>query len=137
MQHRVEIRDREGTLLAFTVPAYTPPGLAAYSDEEDFVQVLSWNYEAGKRLLAHTHLPVPRTAMHTQEVLIVLEGRLRADIFDRDQQLVEQVFLEPGNVMVFLAGGHGYEIIENGTRAFEIKNGPYPGAERDRVRLAV
>jgi len=37
--------------------------------------------------------------------------------------------------LILLKGGHGYEILEDGTRVLEVKNGPYPGAEVDRRRL--
>ena len=37
--------------------------------------------------------------------------------------------------MICLEGGHGYEILEDNTRVLEIKNGPYPGPEKDRRRL--
>jgi hypothetical protein len=35
-----------------------------------------------------------------------------------------------------LRGGHGYEILEDGTQVLEVKNGPYLGPDVDRRRLA-
>lgn len=132
---RTEFRDAQGTLLAYTIPAEPPPGLTPYSSDADFVQALHWRYDAGKRLQAHQHLCVPRRATHTQEVVVVLRGRLRTTVFDAARKLVATVDLGPGEAMALLAGGHGYEILENDTRVLEIKNGPYPGAEADRVRF--
>ena len=40
-----------------------------------------------------------------------------------------------GDVVILLRGGHGYDIIEDGTQVLEIKNGPYLGAEVDRRRI--
>jgi hypothetical protein len=37
--------------------------------------------------------------------------------------------------MVLLAGGHGYEILEDNTKILEVKNGPYLGASEDRKRI--
>lgn len=86
-------------------------------------------------LKPHVHLMAPRKISHTQEVIVLLSGRLRADIFDLEHRPVEQVLLEAGECMVLLRGGHGYKILEDGTRVLEIKNGPYPGAEEDRERF--
>jgi len=135
MDGRTEIRDANGALLAYKIPEVLQKGLCPYSDESDFVQALSWNYDAGKRLQPHRHLSVPRVVEYTQEVVVVLRGRLRATVFDSDCSRVTELLLGPGETAVFLAGGHGYEIMEDDTRVLEIKNGPYPGAELDRERF--
>ena len=135
MGSRIEFREKNGNLLAFKIGRDLTQGLFAHSDENDFVQVLSWNYDAGKKLQAHAHRLVPRNATRTQEAIVVLSGQLRADIFDNERHLIGQVSVGAGECMVFLNGGHGYEILEDGTRVFEIKNGPYPGAEADRERF--
>jgi len=135
MNKRIEFKDIHGTLLAYKVHGELPEGLCPYSDENDFIQLLSWHYQAGKKLPSHMHLPVPRNATHTQEIIVVLSGRLRTDVFDVERHPVAQVLVGAGECMVFLQGGHGYEILEDGTRVFEMKNGPYPGAEIDRERF--
>ena len=132
---RIEFRDKNGALLAYMIKNDLSEGLCPYSDDKDFIQVLSWNYRAGTILQSHTHLPVPRNVTHAQEAIVVLSGQLRADIFDNERHLIGQVLVGVGECMVFLNGGHGYEILEDGTRVFEIKNGPYPGAEADRERF--
>ena len=134
--NRTEIRDAEGTLLAYTIPADPPAGLTPYSSDADFVQALHWRYDAGKHVQVLVGLQVlAGIATHTQEVVVVLRGRLRTTVFDAAHRLVATVDLGPGEAMALLAGGHGYEILENDTRVLEIKNGPYPGAEVDRVRF--
>ena len=40
-----------------------------------------------------------------------------------------------GDILILLTGGHGYEILTEGTQVLEVKNGPYVGAEADRRRL--
>ena len=132
---RIEYRDAQGTLLAYKMPADPDPGLSAYSDDGDFIQALHWRYDAGKKLQSHEHLHVPRTAAHTQEVIVVLRGRVRATVYDAARNAVATVEIGPGEAMALLRHGHGYEILENDTRVLELKNGPYPGAEVDRVRF--
>ena len=133
--NRIEYRDATGTLLAYKIPSEPAPGLTAYSNDSDFIQALHWRYDNGKKLQSHEHLTVPRTATHTQEVIVVLRGRVRTTIYDATHAPVAVVEVAPGEAMALLQHGHGYEILEDDTRVLEIKNGPYPGADADRVRF--
>lgn len=109
--------------------------LSFYSEENDFIQVGEWNYNAGTILHRHYHNEVSRTVTLTQEVIVVRAGKVSADIYDDDQTLVETIILEAGDILILLAGGHGYEILSDNTQVIEIKNGPYLGAEIDRTRF--
>jgi quercetin dioxygenase-like cupin family protein len=109
--------------------------LQFYSPDTDFIQVGTWSYDAGKELLAHTHKLVPRTFEWTQEVLYICKGSIRAHVYDCSLKKVDEIVAKEGDIVVMLAGGHGYDILEDGTRVIEIKNGPYVGPEADRVRL--
>jgi hypothetical protein len=111
-------------------------GLSFYSDDSDFIQVGTWAYPAGKELLAHRHNRVDREVFRTQEVVFVRRGSLRAEIFDLDDTLVDTITAGAGDFIVLLGGGHGYHILEDDTKVLEVKNGPYPGADADRTRLA-
>jgi hypothetical protein len=125
-----------GLLLAMIVrPGDWGEGLNCISSDEDFLQVVFWGYPKGKQLPAHVHLDSPRQSLKTQEVVFVRQGRLRADIFGADKKLFTSVELCQGDVAVFLNGGHGYEILEDDTKVLEVKNGPYPGPEKDRERI--
>lgn len=111
-------------------------GLNFFSKDEEFVQVGIWgNYENGKQLNAHIHNTVERTADRTYEVLYVMSGSLCADIFDLDEQFVEKITVQQGEILILLESGHGYTILEDGTNVLEVKNGPYLGAEIDRRRF--
>jgi len=124
-------------VLARHVPsadAWTKP-LQFFSKDEDYIQVGTWCYDAGKELLAHAHNVAPRSFDWTQEVLYICKGRIRAHIYDLGHKKVGEIVAEEGDLVVMLAGAHGYDILSDGTRVVEIKNGPYVGAEADRVRL--
>ena len=60
---------------------------------------------------------------------------MRVTYFDLDDSILESVFLEAGDVSVTLAGGHGYEIVEDSS-ILEFKTGPYLGQELDKVFLS-
>ncbi len=129
--------EQDGIVYARHIPAETAwqEGLNFFSADEDFIQVGSWQYEAGKELLAHAHNPVDRSFTHTQEVLYVRRGSLKAIIYNNDDQQIREIKAGEGDILVLLNGGHGYEILEPGTQVLEIKNGPYLGADVDRRRL--
>ncbi|MGD9784580.1 MAG: hypothetical protein AB7E80_16535 [Hyphomicrobiaceae bacterium] len=110
-------------------------GLRFFSADPEFIQFGTWGYDAGKELLAHTHNEVVREVPITQEVLYIRRGRIRAHIYDLKLAKVSEFEAVAGDLVVMLTGGHGYDIIEDGTQVLEVKNGPYVGAQADRVRL--
>ena len=126
-----------GLVLARHIPEENAwsEGLRFFSLDEDYEQVGTWGYNQGKVLLAHTHNEVTRAVLWTQEVLYVRKGKIKAHIFDTQDQPVAELEIKSGDLLVLLRGGHGYEILENGTQVLEIKNGPYVGADADRRRL--
>lgn len=110
-------------------------GLKFYSQDNDFIQVGSWGYDKGKELLAHIHNEVERKVLWTQEVLYIRKGKIRAEIYDTNEQKIDEIIAVEGDVVILLQGGHGYYILEDGTQVLEVKNGPYVGADQDRRRL--
>ena len=129
---------KEGDLvLARHIPADAAwrDGLSFFSQDDDFIQVGVWGYDAGKQLKAHIHNEVERKVLWTQEVLFVRSGKIRSSIFDTTERKVAELEVGAGDVIILLRGGHGYDILEDGTRVLEIKNGPYVGADLDRRRF--
>lgn len=132
----VEIKEND-TVLARHIPAGDAwgEGLSFFSPAGDFLQVGTWSYPRGKHLLPHEHVTAVREIHWTQEVLYIRRGRIRAVIFDSNRARVADFEASSGDILVMLAGGHGYDIVEEGTQVLEVKNGPYLGADADRVRL--
>ena len=128
--------ESDGLLLAKYIPGDSwKEGLSFYSDDKDFIQVGTWKYGEGKNLLAHKHNIVPRNADITQEVIYVKKGKLLAKIYDLNNVFLEELEMRSGDCMIMLRGGHSYTILEDDTEVLEVKNGPYFGAEIDRVRF--
>lgn len=111
-------------------------GLNFYSSDGDFLQVGTWGYDKGKELLPHIHNKgVARQIDRTQEVVHVIEGRLKASVFSEDEALVATLVIEKGDTLILFAGGHSYQIMDDNTTVLEVKNGPYVGPNRDRRRF--
>jgi len=125
--------DSSEGILAKMIPASEwAEGSQFYSEDRDALQVGTWDYAAGKKLGPHIHNEVARSIHQTGEVIFIYYGSIKASIYDSQERLVEELELHQGDILILLAGGHGYEILEDGTRVIEIKNGPYLGAEIDR-----
>jgi len=131
-----EIKEGE-IVLARHIPAADAwcSGLSFFSPDEDFIQVGIWGYDAGKKLQAHCHNKVLRQVPWTQEILYVKRGKILAHIYDSFSHKVAEFDVNEGDLVIMLTGGHGYDILMDGTQVLEVKNGPYVGAETDRVRL--
>ena len=102
---------------------------AAGADE--ILQVSAIRLPKSKIIRPHKHKDTPRNTVGTQESWIVISGLLKANIYDIDESLLDTVSLGPGMCMTLYNGGHNFEVISNDAVIYEIKNGPYYGAEFD------
>jgi hypothetical protein len=136
MTNIVEIKE-EDLILArhITATDVWKDGLNFFSHDKEFIQVGIWGYGKGKKLEAHIHNEVKREVPWTQEVLFVRKGKLRANIFNTSKNKIAELEVNAGDIIILLRGGHGYDILEEGTQVLEIKNGPYVGPELDRQRF--
>ena len=132
----IEIKEGE-LVLARHIPADTAwrEGLNFYSGDDEYIQVGVWGYDSGKQLKAHIHNEVTREVLWTQEVLFVQRGAIQANIYNTKEEKIAELRVVAGDVIILLRGGHGYDILEDGTKVLEVKNGPYVGPDRDRRRL--
>lgn len=107
-------------------------GLDFLTKDIDALQVGTWHYQKGQILKAHTHLQAERKNLNVQELVFVKSGKIRADLYNQNDKLVAQKELTVGHIIILMSGGHGYEILEDGTQVLETKNGPYIGLEKDK-----
>lgn len=112
-----------------------PEGLSFITKENDYLQAGFWNYKKGQILPAHIHLDFPKHSSKTQELVFVRKGRLKISIFSEKEKFLQAVELGAGDTAVLFFGGHGYEILEDGTQVLEVKNGPYLGSKKDRKKI--
>ena len=131
-----EVKDKNIILARYVPEQYAwREGLNFFSNDNEFVQAGTWGYNKNKTLLAHSHNIVKRETDITQEVIFVKKGKILAQIYNFSKQLVNEIEVSSGDIIILLYGGHGYKILEDNTQVLEIKNGPYPGAEKDRKRF--
>jgi mannose-6-phosphate isomerase-like protein (cupin superfamily) len=121
-------------LLALIVThRFDAPGVHFFT-ANDFSQQLGYmRHPVGKVIQPHFHNPVAREVQYTNEVLFLRKGKLRVDFYSNEQEYLESRILESGDVILLVAGGHGFEAIEE-VEMFEVKQGPYVG-EQDSTKF--
>lgn len=123
------------TLLAIILRSnFKEPGVHFFTPD-DFSQQLGYmNYPAGKTIEAHVHNATSRQVRLTNEVLFIRSGKLRVDFYNDEQKYLKSRDLEAGDIILLVAGGHGFEVIE-AVEMIEVKQGPYLG-DADKTRFA-
>jgi uncharacterized protein YjlB len=123
----------DGVVLAYLVHSRAFPDHTQFLTPDDCnLQVGHVVYAGGAQIARHMHLPLERHVTGTTELLMVQRGSCEVDIFGPDRKLVTTRELHVGDMLIAVAGGHGFRVLED-TVLFEVKQGPYPGAaEKER-----
>lgn len=100
------------------------------SDEEP-LQVSLINNSKG--VLPHKHTQVYRETWSTQEVWVLVEGRLAVNIYGLSNEFIKNFIMSKGNCAVFYRGGHSFVPVSESIKMYEIKNGPYFGVDKINI----
>lgn len=101
--------------------------------EKNFIQCAVLNMDK-KKFKPHIHIIHEcKNEKIAQESWVILKGSVKFFCYDivSNKPLSEHI-LTQGCVTFTLAGGHTYEILEQGTVVLEYKTGPYFGQEKDK-----
>jgi len=107
------------------------------SPDHEFLQVSARNLKLGIKIKPHKHNIQTRETDLTQEAWVILSGKLRANIYDLDDSFLTELILGSGDCIVLFRGGHSLEVIEDNTKFYEFKNGPYNGVEADKQSIGL
>jgi mannose-6-phosphate isomerase-like protein (cupin superfamily) len=124
----IERIESEGVVLAMILRSgASAPGIQFFTPGDYSQQLGYMRHPAGHVIAPHVHNPVPRTVHYTNEVLFLRRGRLRVDFYKEAGRYLESRELGPGDVILLVGGGHGFEVLEE-IEMVEVKQGPYAGA---------
>lgn len=101
--------------------------------ETEYLQVSCKMLSRGESFKPHKHLPLERKTLTTHETWIIIEGRVKAKLYDIDNLIYREEILDPGDCLVVFNAGHSMEVLEPNTILYEVKNGPYYGQKLDKV----
>jgi hypothetical protein len=115
--------------LAYIIRREAEPGKTTFVTPDELTfQAGFIVYPAGAQITSHIHKPIARHLTGTSEVLIVKKGRCEVDLYTQEKEFVTTRELRTGDVLLLLAGGHGFRLLED-TVFLEIKQGPYTGLD--------
>jgi mannose-6-phosphate isomerase-like protein (cupin superfamily) len=124
----------DGHLCAIILPAdFDESGIQFFTSNDLSQQLASMSYSAGKVIPAHTHNLVRREVSYSQEALFIRKGKMRVDFYTQRQEYRKSRVLGAGDVILLIAGGHGFEVLED-LNMVEVKQGPYFG-DTDKTRF--
>ncbi len=98
------------------------------------LQIIMLNRNPGAVVKPHYHLVTERPQNSTRhQIMICRAGKMRINVYSKEGEHVTDVLLDPGD-LILMFEGHSIEFLEPGTKAIEIKEGPFPETdEADKV----
>lgn len=129
----VEVINHQGIVIAIIVRKdYRKEGIEFITPENYSLQLGHMTRPAGYEVIPHTHNPVCRETIGTQEALFIKSGAIRIDFYSFEREYLESRELAAGDIILLAGAGHGITVLETAT-IVEVKNGPFiEGADKGR-----
>jgi hypothetical protein len=125
----IEIVSWQDQPLTYIIRSHLMPDRTTFLTPPAFKQQVGFVvYARGGEVAKHLHLPLERRLIGTSEVLVVRKGRCLIDVYNDEHALVATKEVQAGDVLLMVAGGHGFRMLED-TVFLEIKQGPYLDVE--------
>ena len=105
------------------------------TENEAILQISAINFNKFQEVKSHKHLPLHRDTIGTSEIWLVTKGKFHIKLFDIDNSKIGEFKLGLGDLVVFFDGGHSLTAMSKNARILEVKNGPYEGADLDKVYI--
>lgn len=128
MENGKEIISLNGQIFAIIIrQSFRLPGVNFMTPDDYTLQLGLIGHPKGKKIRDHIHNPgIHYKVDTTQEFLYVESGKIKASIYDYGWNLIKQVVLKQGDILLQISGGHGFEVMES-CYLIEVKQGPFPG----------
>jgi mannose-6-phosphate isomerase-like protein (cupin superfamily) len=126
MENIEKIMDKDKIYAIVLRKGFNMAGANFFTPSEFSQQLGMLIHEKGKIVERHRHKLVKREIFRTQEVLVLLEGKIKVDLYDDDTRLLKTVILNSGDSILLAQGGHRVQVMEN-AKIIEVKQGPYAG----------
>jgi hypothetical protein len=127
------IFDKDIELALIIRHSFKMEGIEFFTPNTYSQQIGYMNRPAGYVISPHVHNPTIRSVQFTKEVLFIKSGRLRVDFYSDEQEYLESIILDAGDIILLAFGGHGFEMLEP-TEMIEVKQGPFMG-DSDKTRF--
>ena len=130
----MNIYDKKENLLALIIKKDSSKKEKDFHTKHDSeFQIATFNLKKDEVIQRHYHEKQERNIFSTNEVIILQSGKMLVTIYDLDLKKVEDIILEPGDMIALFKGGHEIQILED-SNFIEVKQGPY-FEEKDKTRF--
>ncbi|PIS09481.1 hypothetical protein COT75_01270 [Candidatus Beckwithbacteria bacterium CG10_big_fil_rev_8_21_14_0_10_34_10] len=126
------IKDKSKTIAVVIRKNIKVKGLKFFSSPNYPFQIGFHNREKNTVLKAHFHPGHNFFIKLSQEVLFILKGKIRVDLYNSKKKFLKSKILKGGDSIFFVAGGHGVKFLEK-TKIYEVKQGPYLGDKKAKI----
>ena len=131
----VERVEWNGELFALILRnTYEEEGVNFFTGRDNPFQLGILKHKRGTKIRPHIHKSLPKIINSVQEVLHVEYGKVKAEFYTQGGEKIESRILNPGDTVLLISGGHGFNILQN-SKIMEVKQGPYYGTEGDKKQL--
>ena len=88
-----------------------------------------------KKYIVKPHLHKKRLTKihHTTEVILLMKGILRVDLYNQFKKYLFSKILKEKDIIMLVHGGHGFKVLKN-VEILEIKQGPY-NLIKDKIKF--
>lgn len=130
-----EIRSADDKVVAIVIRKdFKSNGINFVSKIDYPLQVGVNGYQKGSKIKPHIHIDREITVKTLQEIIYIRDGAVKVDLYDQNKRFFQSLKLSAGDVIFFVSGGHGFEILDD-TTIVEVKQGPYIGKQQDKVMM--
>ena len=107
-----------------------------FSDENSALQLGLMSHQTGFEEPAHFHPVMSREDCATQQFFIVIQGVVNVLFYDRFGKVFDKKELKVGDSILLIQGIHSITVGAK-SRCVTVKQGPFPGPEKDKVLVEV
>lgn len=93
-------------------------------------------HEAGFIEPPHYHKPFKREIRDLQQMFVMQRGVVVIELYSDEGDLLREITLRAGDAIVLIHGVHAVKVVED-FQAISVKQGPFLGAENDKINVEV
>lgn len=108
------------------------PSSTWVGSNNEALQIQRMCFDKGKAFKRHRHILRPRLNNYTQETFVIIQGKMKALIYDNNLEIIDTIDMTKGDILVCYRGAHSFVVMEDNTITVEVKNGPYTTREEDK-----
>ena len=108
-------------------------GITFFTPNESTQQFGYMKHNKKHIIRPHLHKKRLTKIYHTTEVILLMKGILRVDLYSQFKKYLFSKILKEKDIIMLVHGGHGFKVLKN-VEMLEIKQGPY-NLIKDKIKF--